>query len=83
MALAGTAYGCEFAQMTDTQITPNVTSLHTGAPNPGPGLAEPPHNFEAEQALLGAILINNEAYSRVSDFLTPEHFFDPVNGRIF
>jgi replicative DNA helicase len=83
MALAGPAYGCEFAQMTDTQITPNVTSLHVEAPNPGPGLAEPPHNFEAEQALLGAILINNEAYSRVSDFLSPEHFFDPVNGRIF
>jgi replicative DNA helicase len=28
-----------------------------------------PHNVEAEQALLGAILINNDAFDRVSDFL--------------
>ena len=44
---------------------------------------EPPHNLEAEQALLGAILINNRAYERVSEFLAAEHFADPVNGRIF
>ncbi len=42
-----------------------------------------PHNLEAEQALLGAILVNNEAYHRVSDFLTGEHFFEPVHQRIF
>ncbi|MDD9334149.1 MAG: DnaB-like helicase N-terminal domain-containing protein, partial [Bartonella sp.] len=30
-----------------------------------------PHNIEAEQALLGAILINNDALDRVSDFLKP------------
>jgi len=44
---------------------------------------EPPHNLEAEQALLGAVLVNNRAYERVSEFLRPEHFADPVNGRIF
>jgi replicative DNA helicase len=43
----------------------------------------PPHNIEAEQALLGAILVNNGAYYRVSEFLRPEHFADPVHGRIF
>lgn len=42
-----------------------------------------PHNIEAEQALLGAILINNETYNRVADFLLPEHFYDPAHGRIF
>src|SRR5262249_5142195 len=31
-------------------------------------LREPPHNFEAEQALLGAILMNNAAYQRVAEF---------------
>ncbi len=46
-------------------------------------LREPPHNFQLEQALLGAILINNLAYNRVSDFLRPEHFADPLHGRIF
>ena len=33
-----------------------------------------PHNIEAEQALLGAILVNNEALYRVSDFLEPRAF---------
>ena len=42
-----------------------------------------PHNIEAEQALLGAILVNNEAFFRVSDFLEPAHFFEPVHRRIF
>ena len=42
-----------------------------------------PHNLEAEQALLGAILINNEAYHKVSGLLTTEHFFEPVHQRIF
>ena len=32
-----------------------------------------PQNIEAEQALLGAILVNNEAYYRVSDFLESRH----------
>jgi replicative DNA helicase len=42
-----------------------------------------PHNIEAEQALLGAILINNEAFYRVSDFLQPNHFFEPIHQAIF
>src|SRR5262252_2207286 len=42
-----------------------------------------PHNLEAEQALLGAILINNEAHDRVSDFLEPHHFYDPLHQQIY
>ncbi|QPC44684.1 replicative DNA helicase [Kaustia mangrovi] len=42
-----------------------------------------PHNIEAEQALLGAILVNNEACDRVSAFLVPEHFFEPVHANIY
>src|ERR1035438_3476235 len=42
-----------------------------------------PHNIEAEQALLGAILVNNEAFYRVSDFLNPEHFFEPIHQKIY
>ncbi len=45
--------------------------------------ALPPHNIDAEQALLGALLFDNETYHRVSDFLRPDHFYDPVHGRIF
>ena len=42
-----------------------------------------PHNIEAEQALLGAILINNESFDRVSGFLQPNHFFEPLHGRLY
>lgn len=42
-----------------------------------------PHNIEAEQQLLGAILTNNDTYERVSDILKPAHFFDPVHARIY
>src|SRR3954449_1391051 len=42
-----------------------------------------PHNIEAEQALLGAILVNNEAFYRVSDFLEPQHFFEPIHAKIY
>jgi replicative DNA helicase len=42
-----------------------------------------PQNVEAEQALLGAILVNNEAFYRVSDFLEPQHFYEPVHKAIF
>ncbi len=42
-----------------------------------------PANEEAEQALLGAILINNTAIERVADFLKPEHFLHPAHGRIY
>ncbi len=42
-----------------------------------------PQNIEAEQALLGAILVNNEAFYRVSDFLEPNHFFEAVHRRIY
>src|SRR5215831_4584127 len=42
-----------------------------------------PHNIEAEQALLGAILVNNEAFYRVSDFLEPAHFFEPIHQKVY
>src|ERR1043166_8827759 len=48
-----------------------------------PAFRTAPHNIEAEQALLGAILVNNEAFYRVSDFLEPKHFFEPIHQRIF
>ncbi|KAA0970202.1 replicative DNA helicase [Aureimonas fodinaquatilis] len=44
---------------------------------------EAPSNIEAEQALLGAILVNNDAYYIVHDFLKPEHFHEPLHREIF
>ena len=42
-----------------------------------------PHNIEAEQALLGALLVNNEVYDRIASLIEPRHFYDPLHGRIF
>lgn len=42
-----------------------------------------PHNVEAEQQLLGAILTSNDVYDRISSLVKPEHFFDPVHQRIY
>ncbi len=43
----------------------------------------PPQNIEAEQALLGAILVNNDAFYRVSDFLEPDHFSEAIHRQIY
>ena len=43
----------------------------------------PPQNIEAEQALLGAILANNNALEKVSEFLKPIHFASPVHASIY
>ena len=64
---------------------PNSTSISALPENENnlSSLRMPPHNFEAEKALLGAIFANNNAYDRVADFLRPTHFADPIHGRIF
>jgi replicative DNA helicase len=51
--------------------------------NPIAAARSVPHNIEVEQALLGAILVNNVAFERVGEILFPEHFYDPVHGRIY
>ena len=48
-----------------------------------PPQREAPNNLEVEQALLGAILVNNNAFYRVSDFLKPEHFYEPLHRKIY
>ena len=59
----------------------NVLKL---APDAGtPAYRSAPHNIEAEQSVLGAILVNNDAFYRVSDFLEPKHFFEPIHQTTF
>jgi replicative DNA helicase len=62
-----------------------ITALRTIVPaQQAPGDTEIlPHNIEAEQQLLGAILTNNEIYDRISSMVKADHFFDPVHQRIF
>ena len=42
-----------------------------------------PMNLEAEQAVLAAVLMNNRALERVSEFLRAEHFSHPAHQEIF
>lgn len=42
-----------------------------------------PHNIEAEQQLLGAILTNNDIYDRIASIIGAQHFYDPVHARIY
>lgn len=42
-----------------------------------------PTNLEAEQAVLAAVLMNNRALEKVSDFLKPEHFSHPAHQEIY
>lgn len=42
-----------------------------------------PHNLEAEQSLLGAILLDNENLENVTEILQPYHFATPINGKIY
>jgi replicative DNA helicase len=61
-------------------------AIESVARKPPPDLARfriAPHNIEVEQALLGAILVNNEAFYRVSDFLDQRHFFEPLHQKIY
>lgn len=47
------------------------------------GLKVPPHNEEAEQSVLGAILIDKDAIATVSPIILPNDFYNPTNGMIF
>jgi len=53
---------------------------------PLPGAApEPrlPRNIEAEAALLGALMIDNGIVEDVQMMLVPDHFYEPLHGRIY
>jgi len=62
----------------DGNNAPQLTAIDGSA-----GYRELPHNIEAEQAVLGALLVNNDAAGRVGEFLLAEHFFEPAHQRIF
>lgn len=43
----------------------------------------PPNNLEAEQSVLGAILIDRDAIIQVADVLKPEDFYQPAHEKIY
>ncbi|WP_341752120.1 replicative DNA helicase [Candidatus Tisiphia endosymbiont of Piscicola geometra] len=42
-----------------------------------------PANVQAEQMLIGAILVNHDYLNTVSEFLRPDHFFEPIHQKIY
>src|SRR5690349_11976190 len=64
-------------------MAPADSALRKQVEEPAVTFRSAPHNIEAEQALLGAILVNNEAFYRVSDFLEPRHLFEPIHQKIY
>ena len=59
-----------------------ITPINSGQDEAGTSDSLP-HNIEAEQQLLGAILTNNDTYDRVAAIIGPQHFFEPTHARIF
>ena len=54
--------------------------------NPDPqllALRVPPHSVEAEQSLLGALLLDNQAFDRVADLVVAEDFYRDDHRRIW
>ncbi|MDR0366948.1 MAG: replicative DNA helicase, partial [Rickettsiales bacterium] len=49
----------------------------------GDFLRRPPSSIEAEQAVLGAVISNNRALERISEFLRPEHFTEGLHQKIY
>ena len=42
-----------------------------------------PCNIEAEQAVIGSILVSNDIYDEVSSYIDANKFFDPIHAKIF
>ena len=51
--------------------------------NKGAEIVDLPFNIDAEQVLLGNLMVNNEDLNKVSDFLSKEHFYVPVHQKIY
>lgn len=54
----------------------------------GPNAEEPeyrllPHNLDAEQGLLGMLLVDNRHMEKVSELIKGTHFYHQVHGRIY
>ncbi len=72
----------------DSGYSPNSGS------NDGPGYSSepprsdsthrvPPHNLEAEESLLGAMLLSRDAIADAFEIVSAEHFYRPAHGHIF
>jgi replicative DNA helicase len=70
-------------------VTPGQADNHAmiepirAYPTPATESASLPQNVEAEAALLGAMMLDNRLVEDIQTRLRPEHFFEPLHGRIY
>lgn len=62
-----------FAPPSDALLTESASAIHQ----------EMPHNFEAEQGILGMLLIDNTHLEKVNEFLRPKHFSNVSHQNIY
>jgi replicative DNA helicase len=62
---------------------PNTTSRSESTDSQLLALKVPPHSIEAEQSLLGALLLDNQAFEKVADLVTGEDFYRDDHRRIW
>ena len=53
------------------------------APRPGPPPRVPPNNLQAEESVLGAMMLSREAIADVVEILEPDHFYKPAHAHLF
>ena len=69
-----------------TQAIDDVRPRPLGAPRAGAGPSAgrvPPHNLEAEESVLGAMLLSRDAIAAAMEICHPEDFYKTSHGHIF
>ena len=76
----------EFEIAKQSKINPPYGKRRKPEHEPDPALAmgkQPPQDQEIEDAVLGAIMLESNAFSMVADILKPECFYNPANQKIY
>ena len=60
---------------------PNDQESHARRPNPAGRV--PPHDLQAEESLLGAMMLSAEAIASAAGVVTSSDFYKPAHGHVF
>ncbi|MCL6271190.1 replicative DNA helicase [Sansalvadorimonas sp. 2012CJ34-2] len=64
--------------MLDTELTRELPIDEALA-----NLKTPPHSIEAEQSVLGGLMLDNESWDKIGDKVTSEDFYNPAHRKLF
>ncbi|TAN56669.1 MAG: replicative DNA helicase, partial [Magnetospirillum sp.] len=62
---------------------PRLITAHAPTDPQVAALKLPPHSIEAEQSLIGGLLLDNHAWDRIADIVTESDFYRDDHRRIF